>query len=244
MERCLGDIDGVTVTTEWLKRCMEYRFGWKHVKLLPNAVPRFFFGYTERHLVGGDLDKPRVLYAGSTSHFREGMDGDFAGPWLPWLKDAVAKDRIELHLFNVPDCLQEYKERITVHKNVSTIEFPATIASINPNFYLAPLKDNVFNRAKSNLKLLEATAIGAVLLGSSFNFGPYEEAHPLSKITKNCTTEILKERFDILCQKESWNEVMEYQEKLMEYNGYWLDSHYYVARWLKAYFGDLLEINT
>ena len=235
MERCLGDIDGVTVTTEWLKRCMEYRFGLKHVKLLPNAVPRFFFGYREMNLVGGDLKKPRVLYAGSTTHFKEGDDGDFAGPWLPWLKDAVAKDRIELHLFNVPDCLQEYKERITVHKNVSTIEFPATIANINPNFYLAPLQDNVFNRAKSNLKLLEATAIGAVLLGSSFNFGPYEEAHSLSKITKNCTAEILKERFDILCQKESWNEVMEYQEKLMEYNGYWLDSHYYVARWLKAY---------
>lgn len=243
MERCLGDIDGVTVTTEWLKRCMEYRFGWKHVKLLPNAVPRFFFGYTERHLVGGDLEKPRVLYAGSTSHFKEGDDGDFAGPWLPWLKDAVANDRIELHLFNVPDCLQEYKDSIKVHRNVSAIEFPATIANIKPNFYLAPLQDNVFNRAKSNLKLLEATAIGAVLLGSSFNFGPYEEAHPLSKITKNCTFGILRERFDILCQKESWNEVMEYQEKLMEYNGYWLDSHYYVARWLRAYFGELLQVN-
>lgn len=243
MERCLGDIDGVTVTTEWLKRCMEYRFGWKHVKILPNAVPGFCFGYSPRKEIPADLKKPVVLYAGAPSHFMAGHSGDFEGPWLPWLMQSVALDRIELHLFNVPDCLREYQSRIVVHKQVSALEFPASIAAIKPHFYLAPLRDNVFNRAKSNLKLLEASAIGAVLLGSSFNFGPYEEAHPLSKITKNCTAETLKERFDLLCQKESWNEAMAHQRKLMDEKGYWLESHYYMVRWLKAYFGDLLQVS-
>ena len=34
MKAALSDIDGITVTTKWLKGCMEARFGWKHVKVL------------------------------------------------------------------------------------------------------------------------------------------------------------------------------------------------------------------
>ena len=243
MQRCLRDIDGVTVTTEWLKRCMEYRFGWKHVRLLPNAVPRFCFGYAPRKAVEADLERPIVLYAGSLSHFKEGDAGDFSGPWIPWLKDAVERDRIELHLFQLPDFLEDFKDKVTIHRHVSAVEFPATIAAIKPHFYLAPLQDNVFNRSKSNLKLLEASAIGAVLLGSSFNFGPYEEAHPLSRIPKGAGVDLLKERFELMCQKETWNEVAEFQRNIMNLYGYWLDSKHYMARWLKAYFGDLLNVN-
>ena len=90
MKGALSDIDGITVTTEWLKGCMETRFGWPHVRILPNAVPRYCFGRNPRKLVDEDLVRPRVLYAGSTCHFSKGNQGDFAGPWIGWLHSAVA----------------------------------------------------------------------------------------------------------------------------------------------------------
>lgn len=243
MERCLAEIDGVTVSTEWLQICMVQRFGWRNVRILPNAVPRFCFGFKrfEPKPSGTEIEKPKVLYAGSACHFKDGSLGDFAGPWVPWLKKAVSENRIELHMFGVPHFLEEVKDRIVVHDYVSAVEFPAYIASIKPDFYLAPLQENLFNKAKSNLKLLEATAIGAVLIGSSFSFGPYEQAHELSKVSRFMTPDELDTRFKILCKTDRFNEVFGHQERLMQEKAYWMDSNEYLARYLRSYFGQTLN---
>lgn len=244
MERCLGDIDGITVSTEWIRQCMFERFGWTHVQLLPNAVPRYVFGQRKREPLTNDLKKPVVLYAGSTCHFKQGHLGDFEGPWVPWLKKAVKQDRMELHLFHeVPDFLEDVKEKIVLHEFVSAVEFPSTIAAIRPDFYLAPLQDNAFNRAKSNLKLLEASAIGAVLLGSMFPFSPYGEAHFLSHVFNDDTENSLENLFYHLCKSRVFNTVLAYQHLIMDGNSYWMDSKEYMARWLRTYFGNDLKAN-
>ena len=244
MERTLGDIDGVTVSTEWIRQCMFERFGWTHVQLLPNAVPRYVFGQSVRARITEDLKKPVVLYAGSTCHFKEGNLGDFKGPWVPWLKKAVSEDRIELHLFHeVPGFLAEVKEKIVLHEYVSAVEFPSTIAAIRPDFYLAPLQDNAFNRAKSNLKLLEASAIGAVLIASGFAFSPYHESCILSQIMPDETPEDLDMIFNNLCKSNYFNAVLGFQYGLMDEKHYWMDSKEYMARWLRTYFGNSLKAN-
>ena len=241
MHDALKDVDGVTVTTQWLKGCMEQRFGWSHVRILPNAVPRFAFGFHKPRLIGEKLVKPRVLYAGSTCHFSEGEPGDFAGAWIPWMRKAVEEDRIELHLFQMPDFLKDVADKVEIHEQTDAATFPATVAAIGPDFYLAPLVDNHFNRAKSNLKLLEASAVGAVLVGSSFLWSPYEEAYPLAKVTPDDTPESLARLFDNLCTPTHYDAAQAWQRTMMDEKHYWMDDLRYISRWLRTFFGDTIQ---
>ena len=48
------------------------------------------------------------------------------------------------------------------------IQFASTVASYKPDFYITPLANNNFNKAKSDLKIKEAAALGAVFIGSDF----------------------------------------------------------------------------
>ena len=253
MKAALSDIDGITVTTEWLKGCMEARFGWKHVKVLPNALPRSYYGtggtYKEftDHVDLIDLKHPRVLYAGSTCHFSEGNPGDFAGPWIPWLHDAIKNDEIEYWAFQLPDFLEDVKDKVNLIEQCSCVEFPSIIAEVEPDFYIAPLADNFFNRAKSNLKLMEASAIGAVLIGSSFDYGPYQGALEVQLVKPGVTPEELKAKFEKLKDFDLWKDCRARQRAIMglpdDKNTLWMESDHYIERWLRAYFGDTLQVN-
>ena len=235
----LPKLDGVTVSTHFLKQCFVQLFGYKDVTVIPNAIPRYCFGYPENR----DRVRfiPRVLYAGGIYHFTDDNLGDFSGPWVPWLYNAVKMGKIELHMFDRPTFLGDMADKVIVHGGESTLEFPAVDTSIKPDIYLAPLKESNFNRAKSNLKLLEATAVGAAFLGSDFEGSPYAEAHPLSKVKPWTTPEQLDAQFDQLCRH--YAEVMEYQRKLMDMQGYWMESDHYLKRYLHTYFGDYLLVN-
>lgn len=240
LARMLPHLDGVTVSTEFLKHAVSGVFGFDRVTVLPNAVPRFCFGHAGVRSAMHDV--PRVLYAGSSGHFKDGSLGDFAGPWVPYLTEAVRAGEIELHLFRGAHLMfSDVADRIHVHEGVSSVEFPAAIAAIEPDIYLAPLQPNNFNRAKSNLKLLEATAIGAVLLCSDFEGGPYDEAHPLSKVETWVTPDVLRDQVQML--KDNYGKVMAYQRWLMDEKGYWMDSDEYLERFLRVYFGENLLVN-
>lgn len=239
LAKMLPKMDGVTVSTAFLKYAIEGVFGYDRVTILPNAVPRYCFGYARKRNAMRDV--PRVLYAGSMGHFKDGSVGDFAGPWVPWLTEAVKNGEIELHVFDNVKFLGDVAEKVNIHGGVSSAEFPATIAAIEPDIYLAPLRPNNFNRAKSNLKLLEATAIGAVLLCSDFEGGPYDEAHPLSKVETWVTPDVLRDQVQML--KDNYDKVMAYQRWLMDEKGYWMESEHYLERFLRAYFGENLIVN-
>lgn len=239
LAKMLPKLDGVTVSTAFLKYAIAGVFGYDRVTILPNAVPRYCFGYARKRTAMRDV--PRVLYAGSMGHFKDGSVGDFAGPWVPWLTDAVKNGEIELHVFDNVKFLGDVAEKVKVHGGVSSAEFPATIAAIEPDIYLAPLRPNNFNRAKSNLKLLEATAIGAVLLCSDFEGGPYDEVHPLSKVETWVTPDVLRDQVQML--KDNYGKVMAYQRWLMDEKGYWMESDHYIERFLRVYFGENLLVN-
>lgn len=239
LAKMLPHLDGVTVSTEFLKHAITGVFGYDRVTVLPNAVPRYCFGHARKRAAMHDV--PRVLYAGSMGHFKDGSVGDFDGPWVPWLTEDVKAGKIELHVFDNVKFMDQVADKVHVHAGVSSAEFPATIAAIEPDIYLAPLQPNNFNRAKSNLKLLEATAIGAVLLCSDFEGTPYAEAHPLSKVEPWVTPDVLRDMVDML--KDNYGKVMEYQRWLMDEKGYWMDSDRYLERFLRVYFKENLVVN-
>lgn len=241
MERHCADIDGITVASEYLKNTLVRRFGWDNVSVLPNTVPGFAYGLAPRSSVESDIKKPRVLYAGSMTHFKEGHLGDFDGPWVPWMREAAGKGEIDLHCFgfSAPEFLADVP--VTLHPYVPAVAFPATVAAIRPDIYLAPLQDNEFNRCKSDLKLLEAAAVGAVLLGSNFKDSPYSGAHPLSLVNKHCVQEGLKRTVEEICTCRNFNAILARQQGIMQKYGRYTESRDSIMRFLGAYMGDAVS---
>lgn len=73
-------------------------------------------------------------------------------------------------LLDVPNELEEFKERILTAPFVSWLELPKIIASIDIN--LAPLEKSIFNEAKSENKWVEAALCKVVTVAS--NFGAFK----------------------------------------------------------------------
>lgn len=239
IERTLGMVDGVFVSTPWLASCWKYRFGTE-AKVVPNFLPMHLYG-ERRRKISRKIKKPVVLYGGSVFHFREGENGDFAGPWIHWLKESVEAGAIELHLFRpVPWMFRDVADKIVWHDPVHALMFPTTIRSIEPDIYIAPLLDNPFNRAKSDLKYSEACAIGAAFVGSWWKDAcPYSSQHELCRVTENTTSEELAQKVAALCEPQNFNAVMEHQRKSLESR--WLENRSATTYVMKALCGDWLQ---
>ena len=156
------------------------------------------------------------------------------------MRRAAGEGAIELHCFGyrAPEFLEGVP--VALHPFVPAVAFPQALADIRPDIYLAPLKENDFNRCKSDLKLLEASAIGAALLGSDFKDGPYAHAHPLSLVGADFTAESLGELVREICRKDSFNAILAHQRWLMEDGGRYTESNASVLRWLKSYMGEVV----
>lgn len=232
-------VDKVTVSTPFLAFLFKSRFG-VDATIIENAVPSYAFGSNAR-LVKEDIKKPVVLYAGTMTHFSETDAGDFAGPWIPWIKESVKEGKIEFHVFGKCEILGDAD--VVTHPYTNALQFPSVIAGIRPDIYIAPLADNDFNRAKSNLKMLEAAAIGAAFLGSSFLYSPYLEIGNLCQLVNRATTpDMIDAKVETICRKDVFNGIMASQAGIMERGGYWLESRNHMDKVLKAWFGDNLEI--
>lgn len=98
----------------------------------------------------------------------------------------------ELHLvghLTIPNEMKNYKKQLVFHDFLDWTSLPALVAKMDIN--LAPLVDTVFNRAKSEIKWLEAALVGVPTIAS--NIGSFSEA-------------IVNERTGILVADEQWYE--------------------------------------
>jgi hypothetical protein len=78
----------------------------------------------------------------------------------------------------LPSYLQQPAKEglIKIMPHYSATEYPYALRQLRPDFVIAPLAECSFNEAKSELRLLEACAVGAVFIGQSFSNGksPYQ----------------------------------------------------------------------
>lgn len=228
IESCVQYIDEVTFSTRFLGQCWIRRFGEATVPfltVLPNFLPRMFYGRRHRRITR-KIAKPKVVYGGSITHFKDhGNAGDFGGPWIPWLQKAVSDDAVELHMFGYEvkaDFLQPIKDKIVLHQPAPACAWGSALRDVEGDIYLAPLLENDFNRAKSNLKLLEASATGMAFLGSWWEGScPYEFAHGLSRIGTDATPEDISDAVSKMCEAKAFNEIMEHQKQLAD--RFWLE---------------------
>ena len=179
--------DEITVTCQYMKEYYQSKTGNSRITVIPNFPPRFWMGHYYnpekikanyvRHCCGKN-PRPRILYSGSGAHFdvenRVNQADDFEH-----VRNAIAKTSSEfqwvfLGAFPLP--LQDLVKNGTLeyHQWSRLYDYPKKIASLNCNMMIAPLQNNVFNCAKSDLKLIEAGCYGIPIVCQ--DIATYKEA--------------------------------------------------------------------
>ena len=186
LKQVLPLFDTVVCSTRYLASRVKSDLGVNAV-VMPNGVSKSLFGMTQRKSAFTGV--PKVMYAGSLGHFADGVQGDLEGAWIPWIRKHVADGSIDLYIFGEPDFLKDLEGKYTKLPYTNFLPFAQTVASYKPDFFLAPLAPNNFNRAKSDLKLKEAAALGAVFIGSDFASSPYSYAPKEQLVASGATVD-------------------------------------------------------
>lgn len=134
----------------------------------PNESARFWFSALrdyDRNMEYYNKYKkrPRVLWSGSASHldvFGKGQDDDFSHVLGTIAK--LAKDFQFVFLGECPYALRRLVDRgyAEFYPWVPIAHYPEFLSKLEINFAFAPLKDNLFNKCKSNIKFLESAYLG------------------------------------------------------------------------------------
>lgn len=185
--------DRVTVSTEFLKEAL----GDFHpdVVVQPNYLPLTLWRDAPLRAAPDLKSRPRVGWAGGLSH-----TGD-----LRLIVDVVKAlaNRVDWVFFGmVPEGVENYIAEF--HPGVNIQDYPLRLAGLNLDLALAPLDHNLFNKCKSNLRLLEYGICGYPVIASDEE--PYRCNLPVT---------LVKNRF------KDW--VAAIDEKLGDRQALWLE---------------------
>jgi len=161
--------DEITVTCPFMRDYYKEKTGNQNVTVLPNFMPKFWldrFYDASRTMDSYDKNKkkPRILYAGSGAHFDVEQRVKFKDDFYH-VNEVIRKtvDKYQwvflgAHPLPIIDLVRSGK--VEFHPWKKLYEYGQGLYDLNVNMVVAPLMDNTFNRAKSDLKYIEACALG------------------------------------------------------------------------------------
>lgn len=159
-----GIVDAVTVTTPELAKC--YAPHAKQVIVLPNAIDFSVWDNPHRHHKGDDV---RIFWQGGISHYEDWFevrdvfrDISQAFPQVKWVFQGT---KFDFFLKDIPP------ERVEFHKWVPYEAHSYKMQTLNVDIAIAPLANTHFNRCKSNIKVLEYSAMRVPCVASDVS--PY-----------------------------------------------------------------------
>jgi hypothetical protein len=200
IKKCMSISDGMVVTTKQLKE--SYSPYCKNITIIPNHLPKFIWGdIYQAHDYYEEGRKPKILWAGSQNHFvRKGLtpNGKQGGDFGSGLIDFIKKTTGAYDWYFVgalPEELEEVKSKLCWIPWKHIFEYPKAVKDIEPDLCIAPLMDNYFNSCKSNIKVLEFTAMGAP--GIYNDVAPYKQTKVKVKTDEEMISEIEKMASDI-----------------------------------------------
>jgi glycosyltransferase involved in cell wall biosynthesis len=182
------EVDWLTVSTEPLKTILEPLN--PKIVVLPNIVnPDEWRFERKKH------DKLRIGWVWSPTHI----------PDIPVVEEALRKIYkkydVEIVIFGRENNLFDFPT--TNIKGVKHSEYPKLFREAGIDISICPLKDNDFNRCKSNIKWLESTLAGAAVVAS--------DVHPYSSSIKDGKTGYIAKGTNQWVKKLSW--LIESKEK-------------------------------
>ena len=169
IKEILSMMDEIVVTSEYFRDYMIEKSGNKNVTALPNYLMKWWF---DRYYNLGDLikkydknkKKPIVAIFASGTHCdvanRANQQDDFAH-----VIQHIIRTRTDFnwHFYgSFPMAIKPFIDngQIKFFPWVQLPDFPEAMAKSGAQVTFAALQDNNFNRCKSNIKLIEAGAIG------------------------------------------------------------------------------------
>ena len=161
--------DEVTVTNKFMKDYYIEKTGNKNITVIPNFIPRFWMDrYYDLNKIKENYQKhkrkPRIVYCGSGAHFdienKIGQKDDFFH-----INDTIRKtvDKYQwVFVGGFPLTLGDLVKagKIEFHEWTNLVDYPRAISQLEATLFYAPLEDSNFNKAKSDLKFIEACAMG------------------------------------------------------------------------------------
>jgi len=169
MEYC----DEMTVTNMEMKNYYLNKTSQTNISIIPNYPPRMWLGRLYDHkkisqLYDKHRKKPRVLYAGSSSHFDLHVRNNNVDDITHVVESIInTVDKYQwVFMGGYPAQLKPFVEsgKIEYHKWTHLMDYPVTVKNLKINAMIAPLADNIFNRCKSDIKFLEAASLGIPIL--------------------------------------------------------------------------------
>ena len=168
--KMLNASDFVLVTTNELGEYYCKRFGVSpdSIVVIPNYLPKWWIGHCynrEKSLsnYSENRKRPRIGLIGAPSHYdvnKKNIDNDITGI-LPYIRKTVKDFKWVIFGSKIPELEDLVASRdIEYHGGIDILHYPDKICSLNLQYVVAPLKDNTFNRCKSNIKLTESWAMG------------------------------------------------------------------------------------
>ena len=161
--------DEITVTCPFMRDYYRDKTGNKNVTVIPNFMPKFWLGNRSNITRAmknfeDNKKKPRILYAGSGAHFdvdnNVGQKDDFEHVNSVITKTVDKYQWVFLGAFPLSLKPLVMSGKIEFHPWSRLFEYGDKLRDLNVNMIVAPLQDNVFNRSKSDLKYIEACALG------------------------------------------------------------------------------------
>ena len=143
--------DGLIVSTETLKK--QYSDLNKNIYVIPNGIDLDIWDNLKPN--NNKKDKIRIGFSGSPNH-----TGD-----VRMIKEVVTTildkyPNVEFLFWGCcPEFFPDYKRIILKQDFITVDKFPRGLSDYNFDIGIAPLKDNNFNRGKSNLRWLELSAL-------------------------------------------------------------------------------------
>jgi glycosyltransferase involved in cell wall biosynthesis len=221
-----GMVDEITVTCNFMKEYYQDKTNNKKITVIPNYAPKFWLDrFYNRQQIQKNYEKnkkrPRILYSGSGTHVdvlnRTNLNDDFKH-----ITDAIIKARKKFKFVwkgCYPLQLKPYIDNGDMeYIDWSTLQdYPQGLVDTNCNAVFASLQDNIFNKSKSNIKMIESGALG--MPGAFQDLCTYEEAQ-----VKFTNGDDLISKLEYITSDT--NRYMNLSDKARKYvEGMWLEDH-------------------
>lgn len=215
LSHALTRCDRMVVSTDFLADY--YRNFIKDIRVVPNRLEMGkWLTLTSQKRLG---NKVRIGWAGGTTHHRD----------LMLLKEVIEQTRNEADWIFFGMCPPEISPLVTEsHPFIPYAQYPAFLANLGLDLAVAPLAETLFNRGKSNLRLLELGILGIPVVCTDIE--PYHKS-PACKVknTVGQWVSALRERIHDADAREKEGRTMRewvLQNYLLENHlDEWLDAH-------------------
>ena len=232
MEYC----DEMTVTCQSMKNYFLKKTSQKNITVIPNYPTKTWIGrfYDPKKVsirFEKNTKKPRIMYAGSSSHFdlqqKNNLQDDITHV-IDAIKQTVDKYQW-VFMGGIPLQLKEFidKNKIEYHPWVHLHEYPYKVSQLNIDVMVAPLQNNIFNKCKSEIKFLEAAALGIPMVAQDMI--TYERCK--NKFTTG--SQMLSQIQEVLSSKKKYMSLCERNYSIVD--KMWLENENNRAKYFELY---------